>query len=100
MRIAVFALLLAVPVSAIADLETDRNAGICAAYLTARKIESGAQAALNMADNQKRATQFGLNWMRDLKRYQDQNNKSAVEGAIYQASSACRKVGIRPADFK
>lgn len=100
MRQAVFVLLAVLPATAFGDIETDKNAGICAAYLTVRKIDAGAQAALNMADNQKRATQFGVNWLRDLKRYQEKGDKSASDGAVFQASGACRKVGVRPADYK
>jgi hypothetical protein len=82
----------------LAGIETDKNAGICSAYLIARSLNEGAQAALNMADNQKRATQFGLNWMRDLKKAQA--DKTSVEGLIFEGSAACRKVSIRPGDYK
>ncbi len=91
-----FSLLLSSP--ALSDIETDKYAGTCSAYLMISKNANGANAAMNMADNTNRATQFGLNWINQLKRYKD--DKTMVTGLVYEASSACRKVGIRPADFK
>lgn len=85
----------ALPASA--DLETDRLVGTCAMYLGIRK-NPGAQVAIKLADNQQRALVFAEQWATKLE--QNQNDKSRVDGLIWEASSACRKIGIRPADYE
>lgn len=74
-----------------ADIQTDKDAGVCAGYLTALRKPKGAEKALGMADNPRRATQFALNWFEEIKRSGGMNAGLAVS-----ADRACRNVGIRP----
>ena len=80
-----------------AGIETDKAVGNCTAYLATRQKELGMRAALAMADNQNRAMQFADIWLKQLERYK--NNENMVSGMVYSASSDCRKIGIRPADY-
>lgn len=79
-----------------ASLETDKTAGECAALLVALKKPAVAATALEMADNQKRASNLGLAWMKRMKSYGADN--SLIQGMVYEASSECRKIGIRSSD--
>jgi len=83
-------LLLIWSIGANADIQTDKDAGVCAGYLTALRKPKGAEKALGMADNPRRATQFALNWFGEIKRAGGMNTVLAVS-----ADRACRNVGIR-----
>jgi hypothetical protein len=78
-----------------ADIETDKVAGECAAYLSALKRDKAAALALEMADNQRRALQFAHAWLRSTKG----KSKSSIQYLAIRADGDCRKVGIRPADY-
>lgn len=83
-----------------AGIETDRDAGECGAYLmaTSKKYKDiGANKAVQMADKEQRAINFGLAWIDKLKLYRD--DKAMVNGMVYKAESACRRVGIRSSDY-
>lgn len=93
----IIAIVLTISNIAYAGIETDKAAGNCVGYLATRQKEAGMRAALAMADNQNRAMQFANTWLNQLERYK--NDKSMVSGMVYSASSDCREIGIRPADF-
>ena len=85
--------------SVIADMENDKNAGVCAAYLYVASIAGAntygktAENALNMADNSARAGQFGANWMEEMKRWQAR--KDSLDSLFFDAKLKCRKIGIK-----
>ena len=70
--------------------QVDKDAGVCAGYLSVLNRPKGAEKALMMADNPRRATQFALNWFNEVKRAGGMNAGLAVP-----ADRACRNVGIR-----
>ena len=92
---------LIVPLQSLAesDVEIDKNAGICGAYIyIAPKMGINtygktADAALNMASNSTRAAQFGANWIEDIKR--SQKDKAAVKELVFQAMTACGNAHVR-----
>lgn len=77
--------------SAYADIETDKNAGICALYMSLRGKNSGVEAATRLADNQSRALIFAKEWANANKK---PNGATALEG-----DSACKKIGLRPSQY-
>lgn len=85
--------------SVIADMENDKNVGVCAAYLYVAAIAGWntygktADNALNMADNSARAGQFGANWMDEIKRLQARKQSTAP--LMLDAKFTCRKIGIK-----
>lgn len=81
-----------------ADLETDRITGECAGLLTALNKSSKAANAIELADNQKRATHFGLAWIEKIKKHESRGNKSIINSMVSGAAGACRKIGIRSSD--
>ena len=88
--------------AAIADLETDRNAGACAAFFTYTENANGRMAALKMADKMDRAIQFAQTEINQTARRLKENklDQSDWQAIIFSGNSACRKIGIRPGDFK
>lgn len=98
MKAIVFVLLTTLPLSVVADGQADQNAGVCAAYLTATERKSAVALALNMADNQNRALQHGMNWINSVKRMNGE--KATIQYAFVKADGMCREIGIRPADYK
>jgi len=79
-----------------AELETDRIAGNCAALLTALNKPNMAAQAIQSSDNQTRATNFALAWIRDVKRYEGRD--ILIQGMVNTATGDCRKIGIRSSD--
>lgn len=77
-----------------ADIETDKNAGICTAYMTLRGKNSGAEVAIRMADNQNRALLLAKEWIRGYK-----GMRNAGAAMAFDGDSACRKVGLRPSQY-
>jgi hypothetical protein len=98
MRYLISLLLIGFSLPSLADIEIDKDAGICAGYLATRKSIEGMEVAIRMADNQSRAMQFADNWLTDVERMK--NNELYLRGKVYSADSSCRRVGIRPADYK
>lgn len=94
--ITLFFVLLVISTSAKADLETDRIAGECAGLLTTLNKPAVAAKALGLADNQNRASSFGLAWLEKAKKYSGDSNM--MGGLVYSAASDCRKIGIRSSD--
>ena len=77
--------------SAYADIETDKNAGICALYMSLRGKNSGSEVAIKLADNQSRAYIFAKEWANA--------NKSANGLMALEGDSACKKIGLRPSQY-
>lgn len=95
-RITLF-LILTFPFWAFADIDTDKAVGNCMGYLAIQKKEAAMHAALAMADNQNRALNFGNIWIKNAGT--KRNDKNALQVMVFSASSDCRKIGIRPADY-
>jgi hypothetical protein len=93
----IIALLALVPLTARADIETDKTVGHCIAYLATMQKIPAMEVALGMADNQTRAMSYSKLWMREVQN--NKNNKSHLEYMVFSASKACREIGIRPADY-
>ena len=71
--------------------DVSKNAGICAAYKAVAK-KPDADAALNTATNRQLANNHGMQW---IKRMQAAGNGTpAQQGLIFEAASACRKIGL------
>ena len=88
--------------ASLADLETDKNVGECVAYFTYTENQKGRTAALKMADKMDRAIQFAQTEINRTARLAkekklDTNDWQAI---AISGNSACRKIGIRPGDFK
>lgn len=98
MRITIIVLLATLPFSAFANVKTDENAGVCAAYLYGLGRSSGVAQALLMADNKNRAEQFAQNWIKSFQHMQE--NKTDMTATFILAHTSCEKVGIRPAAYK
>jgi len=98
-KITLILLLASFSTSVVADMENDKNAGVCAAYLYiasnagANTYGKTADNALNMADNSARAGQFGANWMDEIKRLQAR--KESLDSLFFDAKLKCRKIGIK-----
>lgn len=92
-----YASALLISTNAYAGMETDKAVGNCIAYFAAAQKLKGMQAALELADNQKRALKYSEMQMNEFHRYK--NNKSALQGSIYSASGDCREIGIRTSDY-
>lgn len=84
------------PLSAWADIETDRVVGNCAGLLSALKKPEKAKEAIGYADNQNRAIKFGTAWINKASSYG--NNKTMVDSMVYSATSDCHSIGIRTSD--
>ena len=84
------------PLTAHADLETDRTVGNCVGLLFGMKKPSQAKHAIAYADNQDRALNFALAWMDGIKK--NDANKNRVESLVFSATKDCRKIGIRASD--
>lgn len=97
MKLSVFLATMIYAGAAHAELETDKSAGNCAAFMSAKQSTQGAREAIGMADNQKRALAFANKWFDEAGRHK--NNKAALEGFMLAAASDCRKLGIRPSDY-
>ncbi len=96
--VAIWALYSAV---SMADVEQDKNAGLCVAYFTLTESPKGRQAALKMADKPDRANQFAQSELNRLVRADKEGRLEKVWGdAILNGASACRKAGLRPSDYK
>lgn len=88
--------------SSIADIETDKKVGLCMSYLTLTQSLVAREDAAKMADNQDRAIQFAKTELDKVARWNkagkwDQNMQ---QGYALSGNSACRAIGIRPADYK
>lgn len=77
--------------NAYANLETDKSAGICAAYMSLRGKKEGANVALRMADNPSRAMEFAKQWVR--------TSPNPTAAMAFEGHSACKAIGLMPADY-
>lgn len=87
--------------ASVADVEQDKNAGLCIAYFTLTESPKGRLAAIKMADKPDRANQFAQNEINRLMRANKEGRLEKVwDDAILSGASSCRKAGIRPSDYK
>jgi len=88
--------------ASMADLQTDKYVGECVAYFTYTENQNGRTAALKMADKMERAIQFAQTEINRTARLAKENklDKNDWQAIAISGNSACRKIGIRPADFK
>lgn len=90
------ALAATLPLACMAGIETDRDAGTCAALMSASRRMDGAERALSMADNVNRAGQFAKTWFQEIR----QLSGKAKDGALIQAAFACERIGVRYSDYR
>lgn len=95
--IIISAILLTVSCVAHAGIEPDKSVGECMAYFAVLQKENGMRAALNMADNQRRAIKLSEGALNRFLQYK--NDKPMLQSLMISANGACRDIGIRPADY-
>ena len=90
--------------SAIAsDVEFDKNAGICGASYAIKYNQTNnpndrvmGERAMSLASNMNRASQFGMQWIQELKRIKEMSGQEAMSAKFgWDHASACRKIGLR-----
>lgn len=104
MKLALLALAaaLALPSVALADVETDQSAGRCYTYLLVLGKKNAANLALSYADRRDRALQFARTEMNRATRMKEAGNWNASSQRVWaiELDGVCRRVGIRPGDYR
>lgn len=92
----------ALPSVALADVETDQNAGRCYTYLLVLGKKNAANLALSYADRRDRAAQFARAEMDRATRMRESGNWNATSQRLWatELDGVCRRIGIRPADYR
>ena len=85
-----------------ADLQADKYAGMCSAAMNAfegDRAMKGSLFALSLADNKARALSFAKLWEDQATASGRLANKEIFNAHVEAAYNACYAIGINPADY-
>jgi hypothetical protein len=100
-RLAVVAACLVASTAALADIEADRDAGLCAAYAELSGKPKAIEDALRMADDFERAGVFALEAIAQVNRWRERGQwtQAVQQGWASRGVAACSRIGIRVSDY-